>query len=211
MASHVQCQSWFHGLMLSRRLAQLYGGLVLYGVSSSLIILSGLGNDPWDVFHQGLSRQTGIGTGWWVCIVGALVLLLWIPLRQRPGLGTVSNVFVIGLAVVAMLALFDQAHDPAVRVAALISGVVLNGVATGLYIGARFGPGPRDGLMTGLAERGHSIRVVRTGIELSVLIAGALLGGTVGIGTLVYAVSIGPLAHIFVPAFTVRMPVTQAA
>ena len=197
--------------MLPRRLAQLYGGLVLYGVSASLILLSGLGNDPWDVFHQGLSRQTPIGTGWWVCIVGALVLLLWIPLKQKPGLGTVSNVVIIGLAVEVMLALFDQAHDPAVRVFMLASGVVLNGVATGMYIGARFGPGPRDGLMTGLAARGHSIRVVRTGIELSVLAAGALLGGTVGIGTLVYAVSIGPLAHIFVPAFTVRSPVPQPA
>jgi uncharacterized membrane protein YczE len=197
--------------MLPRRLAQLYGGLVLYGVSASLILLSGLGNDPWDVFHQGLSRQTGIGTGWWVCIVGALVLLLWIPLKQKPGLGTVSNVFVIGLAVVVMLALFGQASELGVQIALLVSGVVLNGVATGMYIGARFGPGPRDGLMTGLAARGHSVRVVRTGIELSVLLAGALLGGTVGIGTLVYAVSIGPLAHFFVPAFTVRSPLPQPA
>ncbi len=197
--------------MLPRRLAQLYGGLVLYGVSASLILLSGLGNDPWDVFHQGLSRQTGIGTGWWVCIVGALVLLLWIPLKQKPGLGTVSNVFIVGLAVVVMLALFDQASELGVQITLLLSGVVLNGVATGMYIGARFGPGPRDGLMTGLAARGHSIRVMRTGIEISVLVAGALLGGTVGIGTLVYAISIGPLAHFFVPAFTVRSPVPQPA
>jgi uncharacterized membrane protein YczE len=197
--------------MLPRRLTQLYVGLVLYGVSGSFILLSGLGNDPWDVFHQGLSRQTGIGTGWWVCIVGALVLLLWIPLRQKPGLGTVSNVVIIGVAVVIMLALFDQPAALSERVALLLGGVVLNGVATGMYIGARFGPGPRDGLMTGLAARGHSIRAVRTGIEISVLVAGALLGGTVGIGTLVYAVSIGPLAHIFVPAFTVRSPLPQPA
>jgi uncharacterized membrane protein YczE len=197
--------------MLPRRLTQLYVGLVLYGVSGSFILLSGLGNDPWDVFHQGLSRQTGIGTGWWVCIVGALVLLLWIPLRQKPGLGTVSNVVIIGVAVVIMLALFDQPAALSERIALLIAGVVLNGVATGMYIGARFGPGPRDGLMTGLAARGHSIRVVRTGIEISVLVAGALLGGTVGIGTLVYAVSIGPLAHFFVPAFTVRSPLPQPA
>jgi len=197
--------------MLPRRLTQLYAGLALYGVSGSFILLSGLGNDPWDVFHQGLSRQTGIGTGWWVCIVGALVLLLWIPLRQKPGLGTVSNVIIIGVAVVIMLALFDQPSALTERIALLVAGVVLNGVATGMYIGARFGPGPRDGLMTGLAARGHSIRVVRTGIEISVLIAGVLLGGTVGIGTLVYAVSIGPLAHIFVPAFTVRSPLPQPA
>jgi uncharacterized membrane protein YczE len=197
--------------MLPRRLTQLYAGLALYGVSGSFILLSGLGNDPWDVFHQGLSRQTGIGTGWWVCIVGALVLLLWIPLRQKPGLGTVSNVIIIGVAVVIMLALFDQPSALTERIALLVAGVVLNGVATGMYIGARFGPGPRDGLMTGLAARGHSIRVVRTGIEISVLIAGVLLGGTIGIGTLVYAVSIGPLAHFFVPAFTVRSPLPQPA
>jgi uncharacterized membrane protein YczE len=123
----------------------------------------------------------------------------------------VSNVIIIGVAVVIMLALFDQPSGLSERIGLLVAGVVLNGVATGMYIGARFGPGPRDGLMTGLAARGHSIRVVRTGIEISVLIAGVLLGGTVGIGTLVYAVSIGPLAHIFVPAFTVRSPLPQPA
>jgi uncharacterized membrane protein YczE len=189
--------------MLARRLLQLYVGLVLYGASGSLILLSGLGNDPWDVLHQGLSRQTGLGTGTWVCLVGALVLLGWIPLRQRPGLGTVSNVIVIGVVVDAMLALFDQPHPLAARVALLVAGVLLNGVATGMYIGARLGPGPRDGLMTGLAARGHSLRAVRTGIELTVLVLGAALGGTVGIGTLVYALSIGPLAHVLVPAFMV--------
>jgi uncharacterized membrane protein YczE len=196
---------------LARRLSQLYGGLVLYGVSASFLLLAGLGNDPWDVLHQGLSRQTGIGTGTWVCIVGALVLLFWVPLKQRPGLGTLSNVVVIGVVVEIMLAAFGPAHDPALRVSLLISGVVLNGVATGLYIGASFGPGPRDGLMTGLVARGHSLRVVRTGIELTVLVTGAALGGTVGIGTLVYALSIGPLAHVFVPALTVRVAAPVAA
>jgi uncharacterized membrane protein YczE len=195
--------------LLLRRLAQLYGGLVLYGVSASFILLSALGNDPWDVLHQGLSRQTGIGTGIWVCIVGALVLLLWIPLRQRPGLGTVSNVVVIGVVVEVMLATMEPSETLGAQVALLVSGVVLNGMATGMYIGARFGPGPRDGLMTGLAARGMSLRAVRTGIELTVLVAGALLGGTVGIGTLVYALAIGPLAHVFVPAFTV--PAAPAA
>jgi uncharacterized membrane protein YczE len=189
--------------MLARRLTQLYAGLVLYGVSASFILLAGLGNDPWDVLHQGLSRQTGIGTGAWVCIVGAVVLLGWIPLRQRPGLGTISNVVVLGLVVEAMLAAFPPAHGLALRTALMLSGVVLNGVATGLYIGARFGPGPRDGLMTGLAARGLSLRAVRTGIELTVLTLGALLGGTIGIGTVVYALAIGPLAHVFVPALTV--------
>jgi uncharacterized membrane protein YczE len=187
--------------MLPRRLLQLYGGLALYGASAALILIAAYGADPWDVFHQGLSRQTGIGTGIWVCIVGALVLLLWIPLRQKPGLGTVSNVIVIGLVIELMLRLFDTPEAQATRVCLLAAGILLNGVATGLYIGARFGPGPRDGLMTGLAARGHSIRVVRTGIELTVLALGALLGGTVGIGTVAYALAIGPLAHVFVPLF----------
>ena len=196
--------------MLARRLLQLYAGLTLYGASASLIILSGLGNDPWDVLHQGLSRLTGIGTGIWVCLAGALVMLLWIPLRQRPGLGTLSNVVVIGLVLELCLALIEPARDPAARWTLLLSGVLLNGVATGLYIGARFGPGPRDGLMTGLAERGMSLRAVRTGIELTVLAGGIALGGTAGIGTLLYALSIGPLAHVFVPAFTVA-PAPAAA
>jgi uncharacterized membrane protein YczE len=194
--------------MLPRRLLQLYGGLALYGASAALILIAGYGADPWDVFHQGLSRQTGIGTGIWVCIVGALVLLLWIPLRQKPGLGTISNVIVIGLVIELMLRLFDTPAAPVARGCLLAAGIVLNGVATGLYIGARFGPGPRDGLMTGLAARGHSIRVVRTGIELTVLALGALLGGTVGIGTVAYALAIGPLAHVFVPLFSLpeRVP-----
>jgi uncharacterized membrane protein YczE len=189
--------------MLARRLLQLYLGLALYGASAGLIILSALGNDPWDVLHQGLSRQTGIGTGIWVCIAGALVMLLWIPLRQRPGLGTLSNVVVVGLVLELCLAAFEPAEDPAARWTLLLSGVLLNGMATGLYIGARFGPGPRDGLMTGLAARGMSLRAVRTGIELTVLAAGIALGGTAGIGTVIYALAIGPLAHVFVPAFTI--------
>ena len=189
--------------MLARRLVQLYAGLALYGASASLIILSGLGNDPWDVLHQGLSLQTGIGTGIWVCLAGALVMLLWIPLRQKPGLGTLSNVVVVGLVMELCLISFEPAHEPAARWTLLLSGVLLNGVATGMYIGAAFGPGPRDGLMTGLAARGMSLRAVRTGIELTVLAAGFALGGTVGVGTLVYALAIGPLAHVFVPAFTV--------
>jgi uncharacterized membrane protein YczE len=192
--------------MLPRRLTQLYVGLVLYGISASLLLLSGLGNMPWDVLHQGLEVQTGIGTGWWVMIVGALLLLAWIPLRQRPGLGTVSNVIVLGLVVEVMLAAFDAPHGWVARVALLAGGVLLNGVATGLYIGARFGPGPRDGLMTGIAARGHSLRVVRTAIELTVLVTGVLLGGTLGVGTVVYALSIGPLAHAFVPRLTVPEP-----
>jgi len=188
---------------LPRRLVQLYVGLVAYGASSALMVRARLGLDPWDVFHQGVANRLGISLGWTVIGVGAAVLLIWIPLRQRPGLGTVSNVIVIGLAVDATLELVPAPDPLWLRWALLIAGILLNGVATGLYIGARFGPGPRDGLMTGLAARGHSIRLVRTGIELSVLAAGALLGGQVGLGTLLYAVAIGPLAHVLIPALTV--------
>jgi uncharacterized membrane protein YczE len=190
---------------LARRLVQLYAGLVLYGFSASLILLSGLGNVPWDVLHQGLSNRTGIGTGIWVCLVGALLLLFWIPLRQRPGLGTLSNVVVLGLVLQVMLDGFAPAQDNTSRAALLITGVLLNGIATGLYIGARFGSGPRDGLMTGLAARGHSLRAVRTAIELTVLAAGVALGGTVGIGTITYALAIGPLAKVFVPLLAVPL------
>jgi uncharacterized membrane protein YczE len=186
-----------------RRLTQLYAGLVLYGVSDGMLLAAGLGVDPWDVFHQGLARRIGLSVGTWVIIVGAGVLALWIPLRQRPGFGTLSNVVVVGVVVDAFLALVDQPHALAGRVGLLGCGVFLNGVATGCYIGAGLGPGPRDGLMVGLAARGHSIRAVRTALEVTVLVAGWLLGGTVGAGTVVYALCIGPLAHVFVPAFTI--------
>lgn len=198
--------------LLIRRLLQLYAGLTLYGVSLALMVEAGLGLDPWDVFHQGLSRVTGLPLGWVVIAVGAVVLLLWIPLRQRPGLGTVSNVVVIGLAVEGGLWALPTPDHLAARVAFLLAGVALNGVATGMYIGARFGPGPRDGLMTGFVARrpGRSIRLVRTVIEVTVLAAGWLLGGTVGVGTVLYAVSIGPLAHVFIPLFTTPAPDTSA-
>jgi uncharacterized membrane protein YczE len=185
--------------MDSPRLLQLYGGLVLYGVSDSLLVLAGLGLDPWDVLHQGLARQTGIAIGTWSIVVGACVLLLWIPLRQRPGFGTLSNVVTIGAVMDVVLAVIPAPETPPARWTCLAAGVVLNGIATGAYIGAGLGPGPRDGLMTGLASRGHSIRAVRTGIELAVLAVGWLLGGTVGVGTVVYALAIGPLAHVFIP------------
>jgi uncharacterized membrane protein YczE len=193
------------------RLAQLYAGLLLYGISSSLLVLAGLGLDPWDVFHQGLSRTFGLAIGTWAIIVGVAVLLLWIPLRQRPGIGTVSNVILVGLTMNVVLGHFHQPHAMAARIACLACGVVLNGVATGMYIGAGLGPGPRDGVMTGLAARGHSIRVVRTGIEVLVLATGWLLGGTVGVGTVVYALSIGPLAHVFIPLFSHGRPTPEGA
>ncbi|KYK12670.1 YitT family protein [Streptomyces rochei] len=189
---------------LARRLTQLYGGLVLYGASSALLVRSGLGLEPWNVLHQGLAERTGLSMGVVLTVVGALVLLLWIPLRQRPGLGTVSNVLVIGAAMDATLAVVPDAHGWTLRIAVLVAGIVLNGAATGLYIAARFGPGPRDGLMTGLNRRtGLSVRLVRTAVEITVVVTGFALGGTVGVGTLLYAVSIGPLAQVFLRVFAV--------
>lgn len=181
---------------------QLYAGLIMFGVSMALMVAAGLGLDPWDVFHQGVARATGLRLGWVVIAAGALVLLLWIPLRQRPGLGTVSNVIVVGLAVDAALDVLPVPHRLPVRVAYLLVGIAANAVATGLYLGAGLGPGPRDGLMTGLARRGYSIRVVRTAIEVAVLAAGWALGGTVGVGTVLYAASIGPLVHLLIPRLT---------
>ncbi|MFM9698721.1 membrane protein YczE [Streptomyces europaeiscabiei] len=187
---------------LGRRLTQLYTGLALYGASSALLVQAGLGLEPWNVLHQGLAELTGLTIGVVSIIVGAMVLLLWIPLRQRPGLGTVSNVFVVGIAMDATLALVPEAHTLAVRIPLLVGGIVLNGVATGLYIAARFGPGPRDGLMTGLHRRtGRSVRLMRTAVEVAVLATGFALGGTVGVGTLLYALSIGPLAQLFLRVF----------
>lgn len=189
---------------LSRRLLQLYVGLTLYGVSSALLVRAGLGLEPWGVLHQGLAELTGLTIGVVSIIVGAVVLLLWIPIRQRPGLGTVSNVFVIGLAMDATLAVVPDVRGLGGQIPVMIAGIVLNGVATGLYIAARFGPGPRDGLMTGLHRlTGRSIRLVRTAIEVAVVATGFALGGSVGIGTVAYALAIGPLAQLFLRLFAI--------
>ncbi len=193
-----------------RRLTQLYAGLLMYGISASMLLLAGLGVDPWDVLHQGLSRRLGLGVGTWAIIVSVFVLLFWIPLRQRPGFGTVSNLIVVGLTIDAILATVAPVHGLGARVVVMCGGVLLNGIATGAYIGAGLGPGPRDGLMTGLAARGHSIRVVRTCIEITVLLTGWLLGGTVGIGTVVYALGIGPIAHLSIPLLAIK-PASRAA
>ncbi|MFF8291955.1 YitT family protein [Streptomyces sp. NPDC016309] len=189
---------------LTRRLFQLYAGLTLYGVSSALLVRSGLGLEPWNVLHQGLAERTGLTMGAVLTVVGALVLLLWIPLRQRPGLGTVSNVLVIGVAMDGALWLVPDAHGPVAQIPVMTAGIVLNGVATGLYIAARFGPGPRDGLMTGLHRlTGRSLRLIRTTIEVTVVVTGFLLGGSLGIGTVLYALAIGPLAQFFLRVFAV--------
>jgi uncharacterized membrane protein YczE len=187
-----------------RRLVSLYGGLGLFGVSIALLVNARLGLDPWDVLHQGLARRTGLPIGWMVIGTGAVVLLLWIPLRQRPGLGTISNVIIVGLVLDAALPVLPHPRALAERAVMLAAAIITNAVATGLYIGAGLGPGPRDGLMTGLAGRGWPVRRVRTLIELTVVAIGWLLGGTVGIGTLLYAVSIGPLAHVLIPRLTIE-------
>jgi uncharacterized membrane protein YczE len=188
-----------------RRLPQLFFGLVLYAMSMAMQIRSGLGLNPWDVLHEGITRQTPLSFGAITAITGAVVLLLWIPLRQRPGVGTVANVVVIAAIVDVALALLPAPEALAARIALLVGGVGLNGVATAAYVGARLGPGPRDGLMTGLSAcTGRSVRLVRTSIEVVVLACGWLLGGTVGVGTVLYAVAIGPLTQAFLPLFAVR-------
>jgi uncharacterized membrane protein YczE len=187
---------------LPRRLARLYLGLVMYGTSSALMVRSTLGLDPWDVFHQGLARHLHVSIGLVSIAVGALVLLCWIPLRQRPGLGTISNVVLVGASLDWALAILPTTNVLGARVAYLGGGILLCAAATGLYITARFGPGPRDGLMIGIPRRtGLSIRLTRTFIELTVLAVGWLLGGTVGIGTLAFALLIGPLAQFFLRLF----------
>lgn len=193
-----------------RRLLQLYIGLVLYGVSTALFVHANLGADPWDVFHLGVAKQLGISFGTVIILTGAAVLLLWIPIRQMPGLGTVSNVIVLGLAADATLAVLPPLESLVARSALLVGAIVLNAIATGMYIGAGFGPGPRDGLMTGLhARTGWSLRGIRTAIELSVLLIGWLLGGKFGVGTVIYALSIGPLIQLCLPWFS--QPVSRNA
>jgi uncharacterized membrane protein YczE len=200
------------GRRLTRRLVQLYVGLALYGASMALIIRSTLGNMPWDVLHQGLAEGLGWTIGVVSIVVGALVLLAWIPLRQRPGLGTVSNVVVIGVAVDATLAVVAAPDALPLRVGLLAGGVLLNAVATAAYIGVHLGPGPRDGLMTGLVRRtGGSVRLVRTSIEVAVVVTGWLLGGTLGVGTVVYALAIGPLVQVLLPRLSVSLPAVTPA
>lgn len=187
------------------RLVQLWIGLILYGLSSALLLRSRLGLDPWDVLHQGLSHVLPLSIGVVVIAVGALVLLAWIPLRQRPGFGTVSNVVIIGLALDASLWVLPRIDALPLRIAACLGGVALCGLATGMYIAVGWGPGPRDGLMTGLAGRfGWSLRLTRTGIEITILAAGWLLGGTVGVGTVLYALAIGPLSQLALALFGYR-------
>ncbi|SEG17659.1 Uncharacterized membrane protein YczE [Nonomuraea solani] len=185
-----------------RRLSQLFVGLALYGFSLSLLVRAALGVNPWAVLYEGLERQTPLSFGTISAVVGVVVLLLWIPLRQRPTFGTVANIVVLATSSDLGLALIPQDLGLPARAGLLAGGVLLNGFAVAVYVGARFGPGPRDGLMTGVAAAtGLSIRLTRTLIEITVLAAGWLLGGSVGAGTVLYALAVGPIAQYFLPRF----------
>ncbi|WP_141006690.1 YczE/YyaS/YitT family protein [Nocardioides humi] len=191
---------------LPRRLVQLYVGLWLYGVSLALMVLGAIGLAPWDVLHSGFIRHVPITLGQAVVLFSFVVLVLWIPLREKPGLGTISNAIVVGLSADATLAMFDAPDGLLARIALMAGGILLCGLATALYIGAQLGRGPRDGLMTGLARRtGLSLRLVRTGIEVAVVVIGLLLGGTLGLGTVAYALGIGPIAQWMMPWFLVDL------
>ncbi|NBH06380.1 hypothetical protein [Amycolatopsis sp. SID8362] len=184
----------------ARRSVQLLAGLALYGTSVALVTRAGLGLEPWSVLAEGVLKHTGLSFGTVTGLISVVVLLLWIPLRQRPGIGTIANVVVISVMVDAVRAVVPDQHDLAWQIALLAGGIALNGVATATYVGARLGPGPRDGLMTGLAARtGWSVRLVRTGIEVTVVVVGFFLGGTVGVGTVLYALAIGPLTQALLP------------
>lgn len=193
--------------LLTRRLVQLLIGLFLYGIAIALMVRAGIGLSPWDVLAQGLSLKTGIEFGWVTNLVGLVVLAFWIPLRQRPGLGTILNVLLIGPSAQLGLDLLPQQTELWAQVLFFAAGLALLAVATGLYIGPRMGPGPRDGLMTGLhARTGRPIWMVRTAIEVTALIIGWVLGGNVGVGTLAFALLIGPLCSITLPFFAIRLP-----
>lgn len=191
--------------MFIRRFIQLQIGLLFYGASLALMVRANLGLNPWSVFHQGLSQLTGLSLGTVVSLVGALVLVIWIPLRQKPGIGTICNVLVIGTAADATLVVLPPVTGLPLQIALLVAAILLNGAATGAYIGAGLGPGPRDGLTTGgVRVTGWEVRWVRMTIEAMVLAFGWILGGAIGVGTVAYALSNGPLLQIFLPMFEIR-------
>lgn len=191
--------------VLVRRFVQLFTGLFLYGIGIALVVRGELGVAPWDVLTQGIAKQTGLNFGLITVITSGIVLLLWIPIRQKPGFGTVMNALLVGPAADVGLWLIPQGLDLWVRIVLLAAGIVVIAIATGLYIGAHLGPGPRDGLMTGLHRvTGWRIWIVRTGIELVVLAVGWMLGGNVGIGTIAFALLIGPLCGYTIPFFAIR-------
>lgn len=197
---------------LPRRFSQLFAGLALYGISLAMMIRSTLGLAPWDVLHTGITNYLPLTIGTVVIILSFLLLLVWIPLGERPGIGTVANAILVGLCADLTLYLLAAPDNMVLRIALLAGGLILNGLATAMYIGAQFGRGPRDGLMTGLSRRtGRSLRLVRTCLELTVIALGLLLGGLVWVGTLAYALGIGPLTQFFLPYLTVDLNQPQPA
>lgn len=194
------------------RVTCLLFGLLLYGAGCAVMVRAGIGVDPWTVFAEGVAHQTGIGIGWVTNALGFLVLLLWIPLRQRPGVGTIANILLVGTSMQATLAIVPAVHGFAWQLTVFVGGMALVAIASGLYIGADFGPGPRDGLMTGIHSRfGWPIWSARLAVEAIVLAAGWLLGGTVGLGTVIFAAGIGPLVHRTLPLFARRARVRPRA
>jgi uncharacterized membrane protein YczE len=186
------------------RLARCVAGLAVFGVGISLVIEARLGSGPWDVLHQGISKRTGISLGTVLVVVGLLLLLLWIPLRQRPGIGTILNAVEIGIVADIVIALVPAPDNLALRWLLLALGITATAIGSGIYIGAGLGSGPRDGIMMGLTRHGLSVRVARTSIEVTVVVLGFLLGGKVGLGTVAFALLIGPLVHVFLPRFRMR-------
>ena len=194
------------GGRLWRRLPQLLLGLYLFGASMAMMVNAGLGMMPWDVLHSGIKNQVPLTFGTIVTILAFLVLLIWIPLRQQPGIGTILNALLVGPALDLTRLFLPRPEELGWNIALMVTGVVLNGAASAMYIGTQFGPGPRDGLMTGLSRvTGRSIRLVRTLIEVSVVAIGWLLGGVVGVGTVLYALGIGPVTQALLPAFIVEL------
>jgi uncharacterized membrane protein YczE len=189
---------------LAARISQCVIGLLICGAGVAFIVDADIGLAPWDVLHKGISRHTGLGVGTVIIVIGFALLLLWIPLRVRPGLGTLLNALLIGGTVNVVLPHLPAPGGVVPRLGEMAAGVVAFGIGTALYIGAGLGPGPRDGLMTGIAARGHSLRVVRTAIEITVLAVGWALGGSIGVGTAVFALAIGPLVHFFLSVFGIR-------
>jgi uncharacterized membrane protein YczE len=191
------------GKNLSRRIAQLVAGLVLFGLGIGCMLQSGLGLPPWDVLHQGLAEQFGLSVGTWSIIISFFVLLIWLPLRERYGAGTLLNAILIGAVIDLTVLVLPEPEAPWLRGLMLAGGILFIGVASGLYIGANLGPGPRDGLMTAISRRGLSIRVTRWGLEVAVLVTGILMGGTFGVGTIAFALFIGPLVQFFLPRWSI--------
>lgn len=191
------------GKNLRRRFVQLIIGLVLFGVGIAMMLQSGLGLPPWDVLHQGLTEEFGITVGIWSIIISVAILVLWLPLREKYGVGTVLNAIIIGVVIDIGAIVIPQPESVWWNIVLMLGGIVLIGLASGMYIGANLGPGPRDGLMTAIARRGPSIRSTRWGLEIVVLITGILLGGTFGVGTIAFAVFIGPIVQFFLPRWSI--------